>query len=331
MPNPRHVVRRTLDDPRFEHDACGVGFVARVGGRSRDVLALALAGLASLGHRGAFGADGESSDGAGVSLPLDADLRERLAPGLGDERPGIVQLMLPRGRARRARAEALVASVLDDAGMPIDRWRAVPADPGALGKAAAASRPAFAQAIVRRPAGVGATTFERRLIVARRRIETAARERGLDELSIASASCRTIVYKGLVAGDRLGRLYPDLVGVRVRYATFHQRYATNTTPAWDLAQPFRLIAHNGEINTVRGNRRQLEGRSADPAGPIARALLAAGPITRPDGSDSLSLDEALEVFLATGWDLPTCLLALVPEALPLRPAPHPQVAALRRR
>jgi len=328
-----------LYDPRFEHDACGIGFVADAGGRSADrVLPLALAGLAALGHRGAFGADGESSDGAGVSLPLEPGVVERLAPGLGGERPGILQLFLPRPRARRARAETLVRAAIADAGLALLRWREVPADPGALGASAAAARPTFAQAIVGRPAGDDDRAFERRLVVLRRQIEQAARMAGEPDLSIPSASCRTIVYKGLVAGGGLGRLYPDLgPGLAVRYALFHQRYATNTRPTWRLAQPFRSIAHNGEINTVRGNREQVRGRSLDaPAGrsdvrSAAESLVASGPLLSPDGSDSLSLDEALELLTTTGWDLGTALLATIPEALPVRTAPHPAVASLQRR
>ena len=333
MPARRSRKRQSLDDPQFEHDACGVGFVADIGGRSaRRVLPLALTGLASLGHRGAFGADGESSDGAGVSLPLDRGLRAHLVPAAIGTRPGIVQLFLPPGRARGQGARRLVESVFARADAPVAHWRDVPIDDGALGAEAASSRPAFAQAIVPRPPGVGETAFERRLLLARRRLEQAARAVGSHELSVVSASARTIVYKGLVAGDRLGRFFPDLTAdVPVRYATFHQRYATNTTPEWRLAQPFRLLAHNGEINTVRGNRRQLAGRHADAARSHARDLLGAGPLSTPGGSDSLSLDEAVELLLATGWDLVPALLALLPEALSLRLTPHPRVAAFQRR
>jgi glutamate synthase domain-containing protein 2/glutamate synthase domain-containing protein 1/glutamate synthase domain-containing protein 3 len=331
MPHRRHA---GLDDPRYEHDACGVGFVADAGGRRRaDVLPLALAGLGALGHRGAFAADGESSDGAGISLPLDRSLLALLAPGLEGAGPGIVQLFLPRGRVLGARARHLVERVFAEAGIPVARWRRVPVEPSALGGSAAASRPDVRQAIVARPDALTPAAFERRLVVARRRLETAAREAGLDDLSVPSASSRTIVYKGLVAGDRLGRLYPDLVapGIAVRYAIFHQRYATNTHPEWRLAQPFRHLAHNGEINTVRGNREQLRGRRGDRASRAARELLDAGPLLSPAASDSLSLDEGIEVLLQTGWDLPTALLAAIPEALALRLAPHPQVAALQRR
>ncbi len=322
-----------LDDPRFQHDACGVGFVAATTRRSRArVLPLALAGLSALGHRGAFAADGESSDGAGVSLPLDDELVTRLAPEFAARRPAIVPVFLPRGRVRAARGRALVERAFAGAGVPVCRWRRVPFDPAALGASARAARPDVRQAVVARPDRLGDTAFERRLVLARRTVESEARAAGLLELHVASASWRTIVYKGLVAGDRLATLYPDLADpVAVSYAIFHQRYATNTHPDWRLAQPFRYIAHNGEINTVRANREQLEGRRGDAAPATARDLLAAGPLTSPDGSDSLSLDEALEVLQLTGWDLPTAVLAVIPEALALRLSPHPQVAALQRR
>ncbi len=332
-----------LYEARYEHDACGVGFVADAGGRSRErVLPLALVGLAALGHRGAFGADGESSDGAGVALPLDRSLLELLAGDAATDRPGIVSLFLPRGRTAERRARALVEDTFAEAGLPIVAWRAVPFDVTALGAAAAASCPAFAQAIVARPTRAADDArpltddaFERRLVVARRRLEAAARSAGgvLAELAVPSASARTIVYKGLVIGGRLPDLYPDLrAPLRVSYTVFHQRYATNTHPVWRLAQPFRSIAHNGEINTVRGNREQVRGRAGDVASSVAaRELVAAGPLLSPDGSDSLSLDEALELLTGTGWELTPALLTAIPEALALRRTSHPHVATLRRR
>ena len=339
--SPRHRPTAPLYEERFEHDACGVGFVADSVGRSRErVLPLALAGLAALAHRGAFGADGASSDGAGVSLPLDRPVLELLAGEHATARPGIVFAFLPRGRTAQKVARDLVAQTFTAAGLEVVTWRTVPSDPAALGAAAASSRPAFAQAVVARPAGangrpIGDDAFERRLIVARRRLETATRRAGgaLAEIAIPSASCRTIVYKGLVTGAQLGRLFPDLLQpLAVRYALFHQRYATNTHPVWRLAQPFRSIAHNGEINTVRGNREQVRGRARDrSARAVAAELLDAGPLLSPDGSDSLSLDEGLELLTATGWDLTEALLATIPEALGLRRAPHPHVATFRRR
>jgi len=326
-----------LYDRRYEHDACGVGFVADAGGRSRErVLPLALAGLSALGHRGAFAADGASSDGAGVLIPLEASVLALLAPDVVG-RPGIVSLFLPRAEAAALASRRIVAAALAAERLPVPAWRSVPSDPAALGREAEATRPGFAQAIVERPAGLSDARFELRLVLARRRMETAARAAGPDlaALAVPSASCRSIVYKGLVAGGRLAELYPDLAaGLTVSHAVFHQRYATNTHPDWRLAQPFRTIAHNGEINTVRTNRSQVLGRTADPLGGAAsagRRLVEAGPLLSPDGSDSLSLDEGLELLVATGWSLEAALLALIPEAAALRPAGHPLAGAFARR
>ncbi len=337
--------RTPLYDERYEHDACGVGFVADAGGRSRSrVLGLALQGLSSLGHRGAFAADGESSDGAGISFPLDPSVLAALAgPVVAERRPGIAMLFLPRGRAAERAARALVATVLAEAGLTLVAWRAVPFQPSALGAAAAASRPTPVQAIIERPTRAADDSAARD----RRRLRAPAGRRpappgaGRAHAPVApspscpcpSMSCLTVVYKGLVAGGRLADLYPDLrLPLDVGYAVFHQRYATNTRPVWRLAQPFRHLAHNGEINTVRGNREQVRGRTRDlGAKAIAAELIAAGPLLSPDGSDSLSLDEGLELLTTTGWDLTPAILAAIPEALPLRRAPHPHVATLRRR
>ncbi len=315
----------------------------RVGARASECCRWPWPVSGALGHRGAFGADGESSDGAGVALPLDRTLLDLICgPQAAALRPGVVSLFLPRGRSSERAARALVESVFADAGLPVAAWRAVPSDIGALGAAATASRPAFAQAIVGRPRRSDADTrpladdaFERQLIIARRRLETTARSAGgaLSEIAVPSASARTIVYKGLVTGGRLADLFPDLQApLRLSYAVFHQRYATNTHPVWRLAQPFRSISHNGEINTVRGNREEVRGRAGDAAtSALARQLVAAGPLLSPEGSDSLSLDEALELLLVTGWELTPALLTAIPEALAVRRAPHPHVATLRRR
>ncbi|MEW5990293.1 MAG: glutamate synthase large subunit [Chloroflexota bacterium] len=335
-----------LYDPTTEHDACGVGFVADAGGRSTDrVLGLALAGLASLGHRGAFAADGASSDGAGVALPLEPALLERLMGGLRAEaraalgsRPAVVQLFFPRGRRGEARARAVVEAALAEVGLAAAAWRRVPADPTALGPVAFASRPALWQAFVPRPAdatgrAVSDAIFERQLLLVRRGIAAMAAAGGPADLVVASGSCRTIVYKGLVAGDRLGRLYPDLdPSLALTFATFHQRYATNTHPTWRLAQPFGHVAHNGEINTVRGNREEVRGRRGDPdPGGLLGELGARGPLLTTGGSDSASLDEAVELLVASGWSVAGALAALIPEAAALRPDGAPGGIGLTRR
>ncbi|HSO28887.1 MAG TPA: glutamate synthase large subunit [Candidatus Sulfomarinibacteraceae bacterium] len=337
-----------LYDPSTEHDACGVGFVADAGGRSAlRILPLALAGLASLGHRGAFAADGLSSDGAGVALPLETALVERLTADVPlrvraaiGRRPGVLQLFLPRNRAARARADAVVAAALAEAGLAVAARRRVPVDLAALGPAALDARPAFEQAFIARPPDASGRTlsdaaFERRLLLVRRRIagDTSRAGSALRDLAVASGSCRTIVYKGLVTGDRLAQLYPDLAGpVPVTFATFHQRYATNTHPTWRLAQPFGHLAHNGEINTVRGNREEVRGRRADPdPSGLLDDLVQRGPLLGVDGSDSASLDEAVELLVASGWSVGAALVALLPAAPALRADGSPGSVALARR
>ena len=317
-----------LYDARFEHDACGVGFVADAGGTAHDqVLPLALSGLAALGHRGAFGADGASSDGAGILLPLEPSVVLHLVGGRADQHvgshPGVISLFLPRASAARRRANTVVEASLAAEGLTPASWRAVPFDASVLGPQAAMARPAVVQLLVPRPAGLPESAFELALVLARRRMESAARAASLVGFAVASSSSRTVVYKGLVMGAHLAELYPDLAEpLGVSHAVFHQRYATNTMPTWSLAQPFRLLAHNGEINTVRGNREQVRGRSGDRArSGAARRLLAVGPLLSPDVSDSASLDEAIELLVQTGWSLEAALRAMLPDVPALRRRP----------
>ena len=254
------------------------------------------------------------------------DLVELLAPA-AVPRPAIVQLFLPRGRVRGTRSRLVEAALSTRSGLSVDRWRASRSTRPPLGARRGPRCPASSRrsccgrrtARARPPSSGGSSSPG---VASRPR----ARRGLLDELAVPSASSRTIVYKGLVAGDRLAQLFPDLAApLDVPYALFHQRYATNTPPVWRLAQPFRSIAHNGEINTVRGNREQVRGRARDAGATAAPAeLLAAGPALSPDGSDSLSLDESLELLTMTGWDLPTALLASIPEALALRLTPIPR-------
>jgi glutamate synthase domain-containing protein 2/glutamate synthase domain-containing protein 1/glutamate synthase domain-containing protein 3 len=321
-----------LYDPRFEHDACGVGFVADSTGASRDqVLRLALAGLGALGHRGAFAADGASSDGAGVLLPLEPAVRALLAPGLRGEF-GVISLFLPTDAEADALSRSIVAKAVAAEDLTLERWRSVPVDPDALGQEARSSLPTVAQAIVRAPSGTPRAESDRRLLLARRRAEIAARQVGLDGFAVVSASSRTVVYKGLVAGAAVGALYPDLMSdLPVSHVVFHQRYATNTHPTWALAQPFRILAHNGEINTVRGNREQVRGRRARLGGRIGERLAALGPLLLEDVSDSHSLDEALDLMVASGWRLDAALLVAIPDAPALRTDSVPELDALRRR
>ncbi len=310
---------QTLYDPCFEHDACGTGFVARVSGQpGREILEYGLQALANLAHRGAMDADGKSGDGAGVLTQLPRRLLLLEAERLGVRPPraadlGLGMLMLPRERADAA--VALVNQVLCEEGVPVLVWRRVPVDPDALGDKARATLPDLRQVFVVRPAGLDDEAFERRLYLARKVIERRAAEAGLDDLYVPSFSCRTVVYKGLMAASQLPRFYRDLADPRFETALclFHQRYSTNTFPTWPLAQPFRLLAHNGEINTLQGNRNWMRAREADLRSAVwGDDLERLKPIIWEAGSDSASLDNTLELLLRSGRDLAHGLMMLMP-------------------
>ena len=275
--------RHSLYDPRFEHDACGVGFVAATTRADRErVLPLALAGLSGLSHRGAFAADGESSDGAGVALPLEPALLKRIFPSLRGH-PAIAMLFLPSDPGQAVRARRLVSRSLAAEGLSVAAWRTVPVDEGAIGEEARSSRPLIEQAVIFGRGG--RAPRQKSLLLARRRMELTAARAGLSGFAVVSASSKSIVYKALAAGSRLPEFFPDLnAQLPLSYAVFHQRYATNTTPTWALAQPFRLISHNGEINTVRANREELRGRRADLGGDFGRRLFELGELLTTIGS-----------------------------------------------
>jgi glutamate synthase (ferredoxin) len=291
-------------DPGREHDACGVGFVAHAGGeRSHRVLAMALTAVARLAHRGAASND-RSGDGAGVLTQIP---RRLLAP---DGALGMFFLPLPI--AARNQAVALIERALQELGMPVLSWREVPVDPTALGPLARASRPAVLQAVLAPPSPpLEEETWERRLYLARRMIERRAAETGVAPLYVCSLSCRTVVYKALLTGTELPAFYPDLRSplFETAIAVFHQRYSTNTLPSWPLAQPFHLLAHNGEINTLWGNRNAMRAREAT----FPKALTS---VIWEAGSDSASLDNALELLVRGGGgrDPLHALMMLVPEA-----------------
>jgi len=323
-----------LYDASFEHDACGVGFVAESqAGDSGRVIPLALQLLAGLTHRGAIAADARTGDGAGLAVPLSAAMRSRILADAGLIVPratdvAIGMLFLPAAMPHRAAARRLVESAVEAEGLEVAGWRIVPTDPSVLGPTALERSPAIEQIVIRRPAGLSALKFEQRLVLARRAIEFGARETPeLRDLHVPSLSSRTVVFKGLFIGAELGRFYLDLLepAPSVAYAIVHQRYSTNTHPSWRLAQPFRFLAHNGEINTVRGNREAMAGRAGGLGGGAFGRRLGSDaerwPLLDPEGSDSTSLDEALELLVAAGWRADAALMALVPEAPELRTEP----------
>jgi len=320
--------RRSQDlDPWREHDACGVGFVARASGEpSPQIARFALQALARVAHRGAAATD-RSGDGAGLLTQLPRPLFYREAARLGVAlEPGqpfaIGAFFLPREADALARVTAIIEDAFREEGLPLLGWREVPQDQEVLGAGARASCPTIRHAILAAPVDDGRadeTAWERRLYLARRTIErrVAAAGPGLEPFFVCSLSSRTLVYKALLTGTQLGGFFPDLVSpdFATALAIFHQRYSTNTTSSWPLAQPFRMLAHNGEINTLWGNRNAMGAREPVLAAPVwGEAVDRLKPVIWAEGSDSASLDNALELLVRSGRDPVHALMMLVPEA-----------------
>jgi len=313
-----------MPDPWRERDACGVGLVARSSGApSHTVLGLALTALARLAHRGAAASD-RSGDGAGVLTQIPRRFLTEEAARLGfplapDQPFAVGAFFLPADESPRAQAIDVIEQVLRSDGFPLLGWRDVPVAAAQLGPTAQASCPAIWQVLVGPPPEArDEEGFESALYLARRAIERRAAETGVDPFFVCSLSCRTIVYKALLTGTQLGAFFDDLrhPGFETAIAVFHQRYATNTVPQWSLAQPFRLLAHNGEINTLWGNRNAMRARepllaSAQWGATIERLK----PVIWPDGSDTASLDNAFELLVRGGRDPIHALMMLIPEAL----------------
>ncbi|HEU5261328.1 MAG TPA: glutamate synthase large subunit [Gemmatimonadales bacterium] len=319
--------RATELDPWREQDACGVGFVARASGeRSADIVSLALQALARVAHRGAAATD-NSGDGAGLltQIPYPLFYKQAASLGLALE-PGqpfaVGAFFLPPDHGALGRATAIIEQALRAEGLPVLGWRDVPVDTAVLGPTARATCPVIRQAIIAPPADFGRTDeamWERSLYLARKSIEQRIADTGpeLQPFFVCSLSCRTLVYKALLTGTQLPAFFPDVRSpdFETAIAVFHQRYSTNTSPSWPLAQPFRLIAHNGEINTLWGNRNAMKAR--EPA--LASLLWGDGvdrlkPVIWAEGSDSASLDNALELLVRSGRDPVHALMMLVPEA-----------------
>ena len=313
-----------LYNAEHEHDSCGVGFVAQVSGRrSNRILRLGMRSICSLMHRGALDADAKTGDGAGVTtqIPYKLFVPEvtRFGHTLykeGDLAVGV--MFLPHDNAyAQARAKAITQEVLEKRGLFLFGWREVPINIRVLGEKAQTTMPRIEHVLIGKPWGMADDDYERRLFLARNEIEDTAAADKISHFYIPSFSHRVIVYKGLLVSASLEKYYPDLSNPDYETAVcvYHQRYSTNTFPKWPLAQPFRMLAHNGEINTVRGNRNWTVAREAELRADFwGKDIDLLKPIIQPGGSDSASLDNVLEVLTMSGRGILHAMSMLVPPA-----------------
>jgi glutamate synthase (NADPH/NADH) large chain/glutamate synthase (ferredoxin) len=316
MQPPRAV---GLYDPRFEHDACGVGMVARLDNRpTHEVISRAITALENLEHRGASGADPSTGDGAGILMQMPDELLRSVVdfelPPLGAY--GVFMCFLPTDTVARERLEGLLERTVLELGQRVLGWRDVPICEEHTGEVAAACRPVIRQLFV----GAGAAqendqdAFERKLYVIRRVCGLAAEEPGL---YVASSSSRTINYKGMLISYQLAAFYEDLRDERTKsaLALVHSRFSTNTFPSWELAHPYRVICHNGEINTVMGNVSWMRARESELRSELfGRDLEKILPVLSPGNSDSATFDNVLELLMLAGRSLPHAAMMMIPEA-----------------
>ncbi len=324
---PEAPARTGLYDPRWEHDACGVGFICRLDGTpSHDIVANGLQILLNLAHRGALACDAETGDGAGIMIQMPDRFFRRLCrddgmdlPPAGRYASGLV--FLPHAADQQTFCKTQLETLTRREGQRVLGWRPVPVRPDVLGPLSRHAAPHVQQIFIGcGDAALDQADFERRLYLIRRQVEKAALAADLSEkkkFHVPSLSSRTFIYKGMFSADQVGGFFPDLAEAELEsaLAMVHQRYSTNTFPSWDLAHPFRFIAHNGEINTLRGNLNWLRSREARMASSLfGRDLAKLMPVVRPGASDSASLDSVVELLYHAGRTLPHCIMMLIPEA-----------------
>ena len=306
-----------LYDPRFEHDACGVSFVVDMHGRaSHEIVATGLGALCSMEHRGATGAETQTGDGAGVLLQIPhkffSAVTDFALPSVGSYGVGLA--FLPQNKELANKARAQIELIVGEQKLRTLGWRSVPVDPSCLGASALRVMPVFMQFFVDDPSGAKLIDLDRRLFILRKRIEHELP----DELKtyFPSLSSRTFIYKGMLTTPELQMFFTDLSDERIESALVlvHSRFSTNTFPSWPLAHPYRYIAHNGEINTVQGNRNWMRTRESLLATELIPDLEKAFPICTVGASDSASFDEVLELLHLSGRSLPHAMLMMIPEA-----------------
>jgi glutamate synthase (NADPH/NADH) large chain len=307
-----------------EHSSCGVGLVVNLDGKAtRSVVEAGITALKAIWHRGAVDADGKTGDGAGIHVqipvPFFYDQVERTGhKPRHDELIAVGQVFLPRtDHGAQEACRTIVESEVLRMGYYIYGWRHVPVEVSCLGEKANATRPEIEQILISNSKGVDEETFERELYVIRRRIEKAAAAANINGIYIASLSCRSIIYKGMMLAEQVAEFYPDLQDERFEsaFAIYHQRYSTNTFPQWWLAQPFRMLAHNGEINTLKGNVNWMKSHEIRMASTFFGELADdIKPIVAAGSSDSAALDGVFEVMVRAGRSAPMAKTMLVPES-----------------
>ena len=320
----------SLYHPGFEHDSCGFGLIASLDNLpSRQLVERALTALERMAHRGAVGADGKSGDGCGILLQRPEKFLRRVAQQ-NDIRLGAVfaagNVFLGRDPTVAAHARSVLGEELQKLELHTAGWRPLPINPEVCGAQALATLPVMEQVFVVPASGLDQASFQRALFLARRRAER--RLASDPDFYVCTLSAQTLGYKGMVLPTALRAFYPDLIDPQLAagFASFHQRFSTNTAPHWRMAQPFRLLAHNGEINTIEGNRHWAEARGAKWRSP-AIDLRELHPLVTLDGSDSMSLDNMLEVLLMGGLELLQAMRILIPPATAALEARNPDLAA----
>ena len=316
-----------LYDPSLEKDSCGVGFIANIRGKkSPQIVSDAISILCNLEHRGAVGADPRAGDGAGilVQIPHAFFVRKTAALGFALPKPGdyaVGALFMPREKAWRKVIASIIADQIKAEQLTLLGWRDVPVDNSSLGQTVKPTEPAHMQVFIGRGAHIkDDDEFERRLYILRKSISQAIyqrRDRGLAGYYPVSMSCRTVVYKGMFLADQLGSYYPDLhePDFESALALVHQRFSTNTFPAWSLAHPYRMVAHNGEINTLRGNVNWMAARQASVHSELyGKDISRLWPISYEGQSDTACFDNGLEFLVQGGYSLPHAVMMMIPEA-----------------
>ncbi len=333
-------VQQGLYDPTHEHDACGVGFVVHIKGqKSHEIVKQGLEILVRLNHRGACGCEPNTGDGAGILIQTPHDFLQKAAAEAGvtlpaPEQYGVAMVYLPQDPSHRQSCEQRLEKAVTDHGQTVLGWRTVPTDNSSLGKTARDCEPVVRQLFVGRNADLPDTAaFERRLYVIRKVAEQAIRYSdfpGNKHFFICSLSSRTMLYKGMLMPEQVPAYYPDLQNPELTsgLALVHSRFSTNTFPSWDRSHPYRFLAHNGEINTLRGNSNWMHARQMLFESPLfGEDIKKLIPVVNPDGSDSAVFDNCLEMLVMAGRELPHAVMMMIPEPWESHEAMDPDLKA----